>query len=351
MKTAVVSVTRNGAELALKVGRKMKADIYVKNEFVEKYVFTDEMFFVHPVTTDFSAFVGLLFRDYKALVFVMACGIVVRAIAPYIRNKAEDPAIVVADEKGQYVISLLSGHIGGANKLAKDVAAITGGVPVITTATDVNGVVAFDVFAAENDCVIENLKDLKFISSELVNGRRVSLYSDFRMNGELPKYVVPYAMNSKRRYAVVLSNRTDVVAEAEKILYIRPRNLILGIGCRKGTSKEDIRCAVDDFMKRNKKSILSVKTVASIDLKKEEGGIISFCSENGLEFKTISGEIIKSIENNFTFSSFVKEKVGVGGVAEACAVTGGCDARLVCPKTVYKGITLALAEEERVFYI
>ena len=351
MKTAVISLTLRGTELALKIGCRLKADIYAKNRFVEKCVIKDELFLIHPFTTEFSTLIEKVFNSYDALIFVMACGIVVRSIAPYIKDKVSDPAVVVVDEKGQHVISLLSGHIGGANKLAREVAWLTGGVPVITTDTDVNEVMAFDVFAVENGCVIENIEDLKYISSELVNGGEVGLYTDCPLSGFLPDNVIKDEPPGSCKYGVVLSNSVSVPYKAEKVLYIRPKNLILGIGCKKGTPKEAIESAVDDFMKRNNKSLLSVKYLASIDLKKDEKGIVEFCKDKGIEFRTFSAEVIKSIENRFATSAFVKKSVGVGSVSEACAVIGGGDAKLICPKTAYKGITLALAEERRVFYI
>lgn len=355
MKTAVVAITRNGAELALKIGYDMKADIYIKDEFIERYIITGEMFFVHPVTTDFSAFVGRIFKSYDAIVFVMACGIVVRTIAPFIKDKVNDPAVVVVDEKGNHAISLLSGHIGGANKLAREVAAITKGVPVITTATDINGVMAFDVFAAENNCCIENIKDLKYISSELVNGGSVHFFTDCMLSGEFPENViyerVQDASDKTYKKAVVLTNNIKIPIKAETVLIIRPRNLILGIGCKKGTRKKSIEKAVIDFLQKNNKSIFSLKEVISIDLKKDEKGIVEFCKEKDFNFRTISAEVIRSIENRFAGSEFVKKTVGVGSVAEACAVLGGENTKLICKKTVYKGITLALAEEERVYYI
>jgi cobalt-precorrin 5A hydrolase len=350
MKTAVVSLTLRGAELAFKIGRQMKTDIYMKKQFTEKYVLNDKNALIHPVT-DFSTLIEKLFKNYDALVFVMACGIVVRSIAPYIKDKVSDPAVLVVDEKGQHVISLLSGHIGGANKLANDVAQMTGGVPVITTATDINDVIAFDMFATKNNCQIENLKDLKYISSELVNGGKVGFYTDCSVRGIWPGNVIEDQPPGNFKYGVALTNELNIPYKAEKLLALRPKNLVLGIGCRKGTPVQLIASAVEDFLRRNNKSLLSVKYLASIDLKKEETGIVEFCVRKGLEFRTFSAEAIKSIEDKFDLSLFVKKSVGVGSVSEACAVLGGDNARLICPKTIYKAITLALAEEERVFYL
>lgn len=358
MRTAVVALTKNGTQLALKLGLELglelNADIFVKEEFMTEVLEGIKgKSPVNPVEDGFTQFAGKLFTGYDALVFIMACGIAVRALAPYVKDKRHDPAVVVLDEKGRHAISLLSGHIGGANSLARRIAEVTGGTPVITTSTDVNGVIAFDVFAVENDCVIENFGDLKYISSELVKGSKIGLYTDFRINGRISDYLIPYGNGNSEdlRYAVVLSNRTGIAVKAEKALYIRPRNLILGIGCRRGTTKEQIQSAVDDFMKANGKSPLSVKRAATIDLKENEAGLLEFCKERSLELCIIQRSKIEAVEKEYTYSGFVKEKAGVGSVAEPCAVMAGTNPRLICRKTVYKGITLALAEEEKEFQL
>jgi len=349
MKTAVIAITKSGIETAIKIGYCMEADVFVKNDFMNKCIINHEMIMMHPFSTDLKSLVEKIFKTYDALIFVMACGIVVRMIAPFIASKQKDPAVVVVDEKGKYAISLLSGHIGGANVLACRVAGITGGVPVITTSTDLNGMISFDVFAKKNNCRIENLENLKYISSEMVNGGKIYFFTDCRISGNFNENIETGNPSGKYKCAVVFSNRTDVTANADRILYIRPVNLIVGIGCRKGTSKTEIENAVNDFMLKNKKSLLSIDFLASIDLKKNEKGIIEFCEKRNIGFKTFSAEVIKQIEKRFAFSAFVKEKTGVGSVAEACAAIGGENAKLICPKTVYKGITLALAEVERVY--
>ena len=350
MKIAVISLTKNGANLAVEIGPQLGADIFVKQEFIDIRCLTGGL---NAVPGSFISFVGKLFAGYNALVFIMACGIVVRSIAPYIKDKKTDPAVVVMDEKGKHAISLLSGHMGGANALAVEIARITGGEPIITTATDVNNVTAFDIFAVENSCIIENTEELKYISSELVNGDRVGFYTDCKLSGTAAGDVVLYndGVHEDCRYCVVLSSRSDIAFECEKTLYIRPKNLILGIGCRKGVTKEQINDAVNDFMSINKRSLLSLKCAATLDLKKDEKGLNEFCSENMLELVIVPREAVKDIEDEFTYSAFVKEKTGVGSVAEPCAVIAGMDAKLICGKTVYPGITLALSEEEKEFYI
>lgn len=393
LKVAVIALTNNGVRQALKVGCELQdrcglqTDIYVKDDIyanvdiISKYIINEQMVLVHPFATSFKKLIEKIFYAYDGLIFIMACGIVVRSIAPYLTDKTKDPAVVVLDEMGRYAISLLSGHIGGANKLAAEVADITGGIPIITTATDINNVIAFDMFAKENDCVIENIEYLKYVSSELVNGGKVHFYTDCNLSGIFPKNIILYKPDKVTYYksyksdgvyskeycseehrreeyrgkackiAVILSNRADVSINAEKVLYLRPKNLIIGIGCKKGKSKKEIEDAVTHFLNKNKRSILSVRCMASITLKAEEKGIADFCNEKNIEFLTFSVDEIKTIEKNFNISEFVNKVTGVGNVAETCAVLAGKKVDLIVGKTVYNGITLSLAEEKKVLYV
>lgn len=349
MKTAIIALTKNGTELALKMGPPLAADLYLKSDLAGQDRLLSADLPIHPFSNDFKGMIQAIFHSYDAIIFVMACGIVVRSIAPHIKDKCSDPAVVVVDELGHFVVSLLSGHIGGANRLAERIAALTGGVPVITTATDLNGVPAFDELAMDNGCVIENINDLKYISSELVNGGKVGFYTDCGTAGQLPPDIEPYHSGQTDKFVVAVTNSVEPPVQAEKVFYIRPKNLIIGLGCKKGKTRREIEDAVLDFLKRNRKSPFSLKCLASIDLKANETGILEFCRERNIDFRTFTVEEIKPIEPQFTLSDFVRETVGVGSVAEACAMLAGRNLRLACPKTVYPGITLALAEEERIF--
>ncbi|MCX7843476.1 MAG: cobalt-precorrin 5A hydrolase [Clostridia bacterium] len=353
MKTAVTALTKKGSELAVRIGKETSAKVFIKPEFIAKAQVLDNNPDIAAIDGNFTDFAGSLLENYDAVIFIMACGIVVRAIAPFIRSKAVDPAVVVMDEKGQYAISLLSGHLGGANALAETLAGITGGKPVITTATDVNGVLAFDLFAQQNDLAIENIDDLKHISSALVNGGIVGLYSELGITGELPENVKLLENLSEEaiKTVVAVSNRTLEFPQDSKILCLRPRNLILGLGCKRGTSKESIRRAVESFMQLNKISRRSIKCIATADIKKDEQGISDYCSEQGLELRIINREEIKKVEHIYSASDFVRSSTGVSSIAEPSAVLAGANARLICKKTAYNGITLALAEEEKELYI
>jgi cobalt-precorrin 5A hydrolase len=349
MKSAVIALTGNGMALAGKISAGLNAVAFCPAALLENGGWDHLRPAPQPIDGSFHEWVGRIFREYEALIFVMACGIVVRSIAPYLKDKFADPAVLVADEKGNFIISLLSGHWGGANELARDLARLTGGQAVLTTATDVNGLIAFDVFARKHSCVMENGKVLKRISGMLVNGDRITLFTDCRLEGPLPPYLLRGKEGDRGKGAVVLSNSTAWQPQFETVLYLRPRNLILGIGCKKGISQAVLAAAIADFLGRNRKSPLAVKQLTSISLKAEEAGILEYSREKGLPYRTLSVEQIKAVEDQFSFSPFVKRAVGVGGVAEACAVLGGENARLIIAKTVYPGLTLALAEEERVY--
>lgn len=347
MKTAIVALTKNGVLLASKMGGHFNADLYIKHDWVDKIVQNDHFLLIHPFTTEFKSLVEKLFEDYDAIIFIMACGIVVRSIAPFLKNKQSDPAVVVVDELGRFAISLLSGHIGGANRLASEAASLIGGIPVITTATDGQGVIAFDVFAEDNQCAIENLDTLKYISARLVNGGQVGFFTDMRMNGILPANILPYDAHQGVSHLVVLSNSARIPVGSEHTLILRPKNLVLGIGCRRGKTKEEIQKAVEVFLDSNHKSLLSISCIASIDLKANEKGLVDFCKGHKIPFRTYSAEALSGVGKNLQSSEFVKQTTGVGNVAEACALVAAEHSRLICPKTVIDGITLALAEEEK----
>jgi len=227
----IAAFSECGAALAARIALSLDAQAWAPEKYIREGM---------KIMPSLEMWTKKCFRDAEALVFVSACGIAVRAIAPHIGHKAEDPAVVVLDDTGRHVISLLSGHLGGANDLALKIAAITGGEEIITTATDVHGVTAIDVWAPRNNCTIENLAESKKISSEIINGHTVGV--------AITEQILP--------------------APWPVTLWLRPKNLVLGIGCRKNIGSEILGEAVDDFLENAGVSILSLCAVASIDLKK-----------------------------------------------------------------------------------
>lgn len=296
-----------GAALAKEIAARLDGEVWVPS----RYIFPG----ARLIDTSLGKWVGRAFAAHNALVFVSACGIAVRAIAPYLRGKEKDPAVVALDERGQHVISLLSGHLGGANELARRIAAITGGEAVITTATDVNGIPAIDEWARAHDCAIENLAAAKKISVAALNGDEIGV----AVTEELRDAPWPIT------------------------LWLRPRKLILGVGCKRGVSFERIKAASLSFLEESGVAPLSIAAVASIDIKKDEIGIIELAGHFGVPFATFSAAELRDAPGRFTASERVEVAVGVGNVCERAAVlqSGGF---LLRGKTVYDGITLALAK-------
>lgn len=324
MKTAILCVTEGGKKTAQAIKSKICCDIYTKNDY----------------TSGIINFTSRIYSNYSALIFICATGIAVRAIAPLIKSKCVDPAILVIDDKRRFVISLLAGHIGGANKLCIKVAEILNAMPVITTATDINDVLSFDVFALDNNLYIENIQNLKYISGAILSGERVGFIADECIIKNVPDYI---ALNSRLKNNVIMSHKKNIDSfENENNFILRPKNVVIGIGCKKNTKYNDINTAVKHFLNKNNISMQSVKCIATIGLKKDEYALNKFCIVNKLYAVIIPNEEIIKRENEFKCSEFVKKTTGVGNVSEACAVCAFENTRLICKKTVYNGITLAL---------
>lgn len=291
-----------------------------------------------------SECVAEYFSQADALVFICAAGIAVRSIAPFLQHKSTDPAVVVLDEQGKFCISLLSGHAGGANALTKQIAEWTGAVPVITTATDREGLFAVDDFARKNRLAVTDWKMAKQISAKLLEGKRVGICSELPWKGELPKELYWYhgSIEEKQPEETIIFISCRRVSIPENTLCLVPKSVVVGIGCRKGTAKEKIADAIHQCLFEEGILAEAVSVVASIDLKKEETGLCDYCQENQIPFVTFSAEQLQKAEGEFSASSFVKGVTGVSCVCERSAVSAA-GGELLCHKKVYDGVTVALA--------
>ena len=282
-----------------------------------------------------------LFRERDALIFVGACGIAVRAIAPNLISKAQDPAVLVVDEKGRFVISLLSGHIGGANELAQAVAAAIGAQPVITTATDVNGRFSPDAWAAKRGLVIESLDDAKAFSSEILK-RDLPLFTDFPIDGAPAPGLV---RGDGGDIGLVISTRR--IRPFGRSLLLIPRILHLGLGCRKGISAAAVDEAVRTVLGGANLCPEAVRDVSTIDLKAQEAGLTGWAGERHLPVNFYSAAELNRVEGSFTPSEFVMKTVGTDNVCErAAARSAGADPELIVRKTGVGGVTVAVAQEK-----
>ena len=274
------------------------------------------------------------FPRREALLFIGAAGIAVRAVAPHVRSKAEDPAVLCLDEYGRHVIPLLSGHLGGANALARRIAALTGGEAVITTATDLNGVFAVDLWAKRQGLQVQNPERIKDISAKLLRGEEIMISCPYPIRGLPPEHVS-------------LSQIGDAVVswrvQPQEGLLLVPRSLSIGIGCRRGTSAEALEEAFSRFCAERGVFPDAIRNAASIDLKQNEAGLLAFCRGRGWEPAFYSAGELRAAEGDFTASAFVQTQVGVDNVCERAAVlrSGGT---LVEKKYSQPGVTFALAE-------
>lgn len=277
-----------------------------------------------------------------ALVFVGAVGIAVRAIAPYVDKKWKDPAVVAVDECGRFAIPLLSGHLGGANRLARAIAELCGATPVVTTATDLHGLFAVDDWArTQNLCVVEPER-IRTVSAKVLAGGTLHLYSRFPIEGTPPDEVellsAPPAGESSPASDVFLS----VHRENGESLHLAPRAVVLGVGCRRGISRESIEDAFAAFLAESGLLPQSVRAVASIDLKKDEEGLLAFCRAHGWPLETRSAQELNETPGDFTPSPFVQSVTGTDNVCErsAAAVSGG---EILHRKRSLGGVTMAAA--------
>ena len=281
------------------------------------------------------------FANRRALIFVGAMGIAVRTIAPYIKSKLTDSPVIVVDEKGQFVIPILSGHVGGANELAHKIAEHLGAVAVITTATDINDVFAVDVFAVKNGLEILNKKGIQAVSSKILEGERATISFPLEKSRKLPQELIYIDYPPKINVDIIISEDDELLKKAT--FPLRPKKKILGIGCKKGKSCEDIEELVDECGV----DMNQIYAVASIDIKKNETGIIQFSNKYRIEFLTYTKEELMRIEGDFSASEFVNSTVGVDNVCERSALLcAGKNGRILQKKTAKNGVTLAVAERD-----
>lgn len=339
MNIAFFALTQSGTVLARRLSQCLNARFFPKKEGVS-----------------LAQTVAGVWDVYDGFVFIMAAGIVVRTIAPLLKSKTRDPAVVVMDQDGAFAVSLLSGHLGGANWLAQRVADLSGGQAVITTATDVSGTLAFDLFAARNHMLIENIHTLKYISTAMVERAPVDVICPYLLKGDFPENVRVITSSGDLPAAeVCVCIGHDCMVDQrsfdqwQHVLYLRPRNLWLGMGCKKNTDPKMFFQAFESFMEMNHFDRDALCGLATIGLKQNEACIQAFARQTGLKVTVVANEKIQALENSglFATSDFVRQVTGVASVCEACALIGAGDghSRLLVRKTIFPGITFALGEE------
>ena len=320
MKIIAIAFTKNGGRIAKLICDRFEADGYIISTHPTDGLNTFSS--LHSITKT-------AWESYDALVFIGAAGIAVRAIAPYVDNKAEDRAVVVVDEKGDFAIPILSGHIGGANALAKQIAAATDGTAVITTATDINNKFSVDTFAVKNNLHIGDTKLIKEISSRVIDGEKIGLYSDCKLKN------IPDIFTDNAEVGICISHEHKKPFSVT--LNLIPKNLVLGIGCKRNC--ETVEESILEFLKTNNIDIHSIKAVSTIDIKNDEKGIAGFCKKYSLPLLTFTADELRDTKGEFTSSEFVQKTVGVDNVCERAVCVAG--AELIYKKTPHSGTAIA----------
>ncbi len=329
---AILSLTKGGFQTAKKINELFPGSIHFTmgaNNDGSAVDMTDKLF----------KFLPEIFNKYETLVFVMATGIVIRGIAPLIKDKKTDPGVIVLDEKGKYAISLLSGHLGGANEATHEIARRLGSEPVITTSSDVNNKVAVDMIAKNNGMAISNMEACKDITALLVNSKPVAIVGDIPI-----KALPPYYLGSLEgaEGAVLLSNKKNPRCEIPFVQLI-PRNIVIGAGCRRDTPPEEMKSFVLEELEKLELHLDSVKAVASIDIKSDEAAIIELAKMLNTETIFFTSDQLNSVAHLFKASDFVKSITGTTSVSEASAyLAGNRKGEMLLAKKARNGMTLSV---------
>ena len=276
------------------------------------------------------------FSECRALVIIGAAGIAVRAVAPYLTGKAVDPAVVAVDECARYAVPLLSGHLGGANALAREIARLCGAEAVVTTATDRNGVFAFDEWARVQGLAVADPRRIKTVSAKLLAGEAVTVRSAFPIDGGLPEGL-----------RLTESGEADVWVDVRvhDALTLVPPALVLGVGCRRGTGEEMLEARFAALCAETGILPEAVCAAASIDLKRGEDGLERFCAAHGWPLRFFGAQELAFLEGEYSASAFVEQTTGVDNVCERAAVCAA-EGPLTVKKLAGDGVTFALAQRE-----
>ena len=334
MKIAIISVSEKGKKLALNIKKHLdndstiiKADIFHKN--VKKYL-------------------KICFYEYDAIIAIMASGILIRSIAPYIESKTTDPAILNIDDNGNFVISTLSGHLGGANKLTNKIASLINATPVITTSSDINNKLGIDVLASDLYLSIENPEEILFFNKKILDNHEISLVIHPEKNFN---YLFEYLSNNTLEIDVSINYTSKITPDEIHVvlnnhkLILKEKKLVVGIGCRRGKECIKIYEGFNQSLKQLNIDKSRVNQLSSAEIKKDEMGILELSEKLSIPVNFVELDKLKLFESNdIQKSDFVKSKFGIYGVCEPSAlITAGFDSKLIYKKTSYDGVTIAVA--------
>ena len=334
MRIAIISVSKKGHDLSILLKDKLDSD---------STIIRADLYF-KDVKKQFS----ILFYEYDAIIAIMASGILIRSIAPLIESKISDPAVLNIDDNGNFVISTLSGHLGGANKLTEKIASLINATPVITTSTDVNNKLGIDVMANDLYLSIDNPKEILFFNKAILENEEISLV--INPNKDF-KYLFEYLNDNNFKINVSISysskineDEIHVLLDDHKLI-LKEKRIVVGIGCKRGKGCSDIFNGLKASIKDLNIDLSRINYLASAEIKKDEMGILELSDKLDIPINFVDLEKLKLFESrDIQKSEFVKSKFGIYGVCEPSAlITAGFDSKLIYKKTSYDGVTIAVA--------
>lgn len=360
---AIICPSPKGKDIALKLQKQLGAKLYIKEEIgsednkkADKTLKEAELYIKEKCENlkDFNltSITQKVMKASKGVIFISSTGIAVRAIGPFLQGKDKDPGVVVVDLSCKYAINILSGHLGGGNELTVRIAEILGVQPIITTATDNLDITAPDILAKNNDLIIEDLKKAKYIASLLVGGKTIGLKDDYKELQISKGYeeITELQENSiwiTHNLKFVSSSKEEFGDEVQfkelnysKILRLIKKDLVLGIGCRRNTSYEKLYDFIVNSLIKYNLDIRAVAAIVSVEVKKDEDGIIKLAEKINCPFKTFTKEEIKTVEDKYEKSEFVFKTLGITGVCEPSVDLAG--AKIFISKVKKDGMTLAV---------
>lgn len=292
------------------------------------------------------------FRMHQPLLFVGAAGIAIRTVAPLVKDKLQDSPVLVMDERGNHIIPLLSGHMGGANALARDIGARIGADPAITTATDVNGCFAIDDFARRNGLRIGNREAIRRVSGKLLSGKKILLRSTVpaEFSGRVPENVVLRQRSGGTAEDTSIPDGIIGFPEAEapkECLTLIPRKLVVGMGCRKGVRFEKLKEFLERVLEDEGLQPEDIRCIASVDRKAGEPGLIQLAQYCRVPYRLFTPAELERVSGEFPESEFVRRTVGTGNVCHRAAAAAAGGGRVRRGKTAMDGMTLCIVEQEK----
>lgn len=354
-KIAIIAITKHGSALAEKLHLALeKSELFISEKFKKEDIPGKVHFFNTPIKN----LTEHIFSEYDALIYIVSLGAVVRTIAPFLKDKHTDPAVLVIDDKANFVISVLSGHVGGANGLTEEVAGILNATPVITTASDVGKTIPVDILGREFGWTTELDENITRVSAAVVNEEPVGIYQDagekdwWKRDTPLPKNVrlfksIDELADSGCKAALII---TDCILGDEykdllhKSVIYRPKSLAVGMGCDRGVKQEDLDHLLKKTFEDHNLSLKSIRNVSTVDLKNREAGLLAFCERRGLELICYTREELGKLKDILpTPSEMVMKYLKIPGVSEPAAMLTAKTDKLVVTKVKGNMSTLAVA--------